>query len=262
MKALTFGLLCCFMLPSWVGATALQIHTVPAAAVSALRLALPNVQAVDSDAELQLVWQAQHYQQLSAKLNSPAIVLMAYPGQVALRPQDMALYWSPTLAQQLLLAQELKPSLKRVGVVLSTATLSLLPALAQNAKAQGIIVESLVLNGDINSRRLAQFMQSVDVLLAVPDEQLFSPVNAKLLLLPSYRLNRPWVGPNAAFVQAGAVATQQVSRAALIAAISDAISHWQQHKRLPASRVLVADEVVVNAPVLRSLGLRQPRQKP
>lgn len=262
MRAITFGLLCCFILPNWASAAAVQMHAVPAAAATALRSALPTLQTVENDAELQLVWQAQHYQQLSAKLNTPAIVLMAYPGQVQLRPQDMALYWSPTLAQQLTLAQELNPGLKRVGVVLTSATLSLLPELAQKAKAQGIVVESLVINGEINSRLLAQFMQSVDVLLAAPDEQLFSPLNAKLLLLPSYRLSRPWVGPNAAFVQAGAVATQQVSRAALIQAISTAISHWQQHKRLPASRVLAADEVVVNAPVLRSLGLRQPRLKP
>jgi hypothetical protein len=262
MKAITFGLLCCFILPSWASAAAVQMHAVPAAAATALRAVIPALQTVDNNAELQLIWQAQHYQQLNAALNTPAIVLMAYPGQVTMRPQDMALYWSPSLVQQLSLALELNAGLKRVGVVLTSATLSLLPELVQKAKARGIIVESLVINGEINSRRLAQFMQSVDVLLAAPDEQLFSPLNAKLLLLPSYRLNRPWVGPNAAFVQAGAVATQQVSRAALIQAISTAISYWQQHQRLPASRVLAADEVVVNAPVLRSLGLRQPGLRP
>ncbi|MDO9620485.1 MAG: hypothetical protein Q7I91_01120, partial [Moraxellaceae bacterium] len=132
----------------------MQMHAVPAAAATALRSALPTLQTVENDAELQLVWQAQHYQQLSSKLNTPAIVLMAYPGQVQLRPQDMALYWSPTLAQQLTLAQELNPGLKRVGVVLTSATLSLLPELAQKAKAQGIVVESLVINGEINSRLL------------------------------------------------------------------------------------------------------------
>ncbi|MDP1540663.1 MAG: hypothetical protein Q8L72_08435 [Moraxellaceae bacterium] len=250
------------MLPNWVQASAVQMHAVPAAAVSALRSALPTLQTVDSGAELQLIWQAQHYQQLSAKLSTPAIVLLAYPGQANVRPQDMALYWSPTLAQQLQLAQELNPGLKRVGVVLSPATKALFEAFKQAVQAQSIVVESLVIDGDINTRQLAAFMQSVDVLLAAPDEQLFSPINAKLLLLPSYRLQRPWVGPNAAFVQAGAVATQQVSRATLINAISSAISHWQQHKNLPASRVLSADEVVVNAPVLRSLGLRQPRARP
>ncbi len=117
MRAITFGLLCCFILPNWASAAAVQMHAVPAAAATALRSALPTLQTVENDAELQLVWQAQHYQQLSAKLNTPAIVLMAYPGQVQLRPQDMALYWSPTLAQQLTLAQELNPGLKRVGVV-------------------------------------------------------------------------------------------------------------------------------------------------
>jgi len=250
------------MLPGWARAAAVQMHAVPAAAVSALRTALPSLQAVDADAELQLVWQAKHYQQLSAKLTSPAIVLMAYPGQVNLRPQDMALYWSPTLAQQLQLAKELDPGLKRVGVVLTPATKVLLADLKQSAHAKGVVIESLLIDGEINTRQLAQFMQSVDLLLAAPDEQLFSPVNAKLLLLPSYRLQRPWVGPNAAFVQAGAVATHQVSRASLIQAISSAITHWQQQQKLPASRVLVADDVVVNAPVLRSMGLRQPRARP
>ena len=262
MKAITFGLLCCFILPRWADAASVQLHAVPPAAVTALRSVMPTLQTVENEAELQLVWQAQRYQQLSATLDTPAIVLMAYPGQVTLRPHDMALYWSPPLAQQLTLALELNPGLKRVGVVLTSDTLGLMPDVTQKAKALGIIVESLVINGEINSRQLAQFMQSVDVLLAAPDDQLFSALNAKLLLLPSYRLNRPWVGPNAAFVQAGAVATRQVSRTALILAISTAISHWQQHKRLPESRALVADEVVVNAPVLRSLGLRQPRLKP
>jgi hypothetical protein len=260
MKAITLGLLCCLLWPGWASATAVHLQGVPTTAVTALRAAMPNLQPVDDGAELQLIWQAQHYQQLKASLTTPAIVLLAYPGQVKLRPQDMALYWAPTLAEQFQLAKELNPGIKRVGVVLTPATQPLLHDLKRHAI--GLMIEPLLIDGDINTRQLAQFMQSVDVLLAAPDDQLFSPANTKLLLLPSYRLQRPWVGPSAAFVQAGAVATRQVSRQHLIQAIRSAIEHWQQKQTLPASRALVADEVVVNAPVLRSMGLRQPKERP
>lgn len=260
MKATTLGLLCCLLWPDWASATAVHMQGVPSTAVTALRTAIPHMQLVNDGEELQIIWQAQHYQQFMDALTTPAIVLLAYPGQVKLRPQDMALYWAPTLAQQLQLAKALNPGIKRVGVVLTPATRILLHELKQHAK--DLMIESLLIEGVIHTRELAQFMQSVDVLLAAPDDQLFSPANAKLLLLPSYRLQRPWVGPSAAFVQAGAVATQQVSRQHLIQAIRSAIAHWQQQQTLPASRVLVADEVVVNAPVLRSMGLRQPKERP
>ncbi len=258
MKAITFALILMAIMPGRVSAAAVQMHDVPGAAVARIETAIPALKQVSARPGLHLVWQVSTYARLRSQLSAPAVVLMAYPGQVLLREQDMALYWAPTLSQQLQLAIQLRPGLRRVGVLITPTTQSLLADLRRSSQAQGISLEVLNIKDEINTRELALLIQSVDLLLAVPDEQLFSAVNAKLLLLPAYRLQRPWLGPNAAFVNAGAAATLQVPRDTIVQAIADTLQHWQQHGRLPASRQLSADEVLVNAPVLRSLGLRMP----
>lgn len=253
--ALVLICLCCSM-PAW----ALKVvwHQVPSPAQTALLAAAPDLQPAEMG-EVHLFWRPEAYLQQRDRLQQPALVLMAYPGQVALRPQDQALFWAPDLGRQLQLAQQLRPRLQRVGVITRPSTMPLVRAV--QAAHPGIEWQVVEVGLPLPVRVLTELVAQVDVLIAVPDDQLFSPELARLLLTTAYRQQKAWVGPNEAFVKAGAAATWQVAREALIAAVADDLAYWSQHRRWRGSRQLPTDDLVINAPVIRSLGLRQPRME-
>lgn len=247
-------------LPAW--ALMVTLHEVPPTAEAALRTAWPQLEPVAAGAAsatrsaVHLFWRAETYQLQQHRLDRPALVLMAYPGQAPLRAQDTALYWAPDLQRQLALAETLHPRLQRVGVITRAATRPLVDA-AQRARPD---IQWIVLDVELplKPREVAALAAQTDVLIAVPDEMLFSPALARVLLTTAYRHRRAWIGPNAAYVRAGAAATWQVSRTALTAAVVDALRHWDRHQRWPGSRTLPADERLLNRPILRSLDLRMP----
>ena len=107
----------------------------------------------------------------------------------------------------------------------------------------------------LQARDIAELAQRADLLVAVNDEQLFGSDNAKLILLTAYRHQRAWIGPTPAYVHAGAIATLTVSKSGLLSALIERVRHWQRHRRLGASQVLTADQVICNHQVARSLGL-------
>lgn len=238
-------------------AVKVQVLSAPSAALSALRSGSPDVQWLAEGSrespDLFLVWQASAYAQARARAgDTPVLVLAQHPGQVSLRSQDAALYWAPALEQQIQLARQIRPGLTRIGILHRaghTADLDALPALP------GVNLVTRAVSGPLQARDIAELAQRADLLVAVNDEQLFGSDNAKLILLTAYRHQRAWVGPTPAYVHAGAIASMAVSKGELLAALIERVRHWQRSRRLGASQVLTADQVICNHQVARSLGL-------
>lgn len=254
---LTGLLLLLFAMPAAMAAVRVQVLDAPAAALSALRSGSPDIQWLAESsrepADLLLAWQPSAYAQARVRAgDTPVLVLAQHPGQLSLRSQDAALYWAPALEQQIQLARQIRPGLTRIGILHRaghTADLDALPALP------GVNLVTRAVNGPLQARDIAELAQRADLLVAVNDEQLFSGDNAKLVLLTAYRHQRAWVGPTPAYVHAGAIATMAVSKGELVAALIERVRHWQRHRRLGASQVLTADQVICNSQVARSLGL-------
>lgn len=102
---------------------------------------------------------------------------------------------------------------------------------------------------------LQGLLASSDVLLALPDTEVYNTTTIRNILLASYRKNVPLIGFSQGFVRAGALAgvfstPEQIASQSLLVIEEYAVSHT-----LPAAQHPVEFEVSVNEQVARSLGL-------
>lgn len=261
--------LCLFLSGFADAALRVRVLSAPPAAVIALRALAADIEWLPADAaeaDLSLAWQADVYARAVSQAPMVPVLVLAQGKGLTLRPQDAAIFWGPDLAQQVQLARQIWPGLQRVGILHRAGQRVDILALQQ---AAGVTVLARAVEAPLDARTVAELAQRVDMLVASNDEVLFNRDNAKLILLTAYRHQRAWIGPTPAFVTAGAVATRAVSKQSLLTAIVDKVRHWQQEHRLGGNQELVADEVVCNAQVARSLQLSlagvpmcQPGRKP
>lgn len=246
-------------------AAVVKVWGAPAAAVQALRTAKPDIVWI-SDPEsnvqpqLQLAWQLDAYPHaLEAGLRVPVLVLshQRIPAS-RLRQQDAALIWGPPLMLQVQLARRLMPLAKRIGVLYRASHQADITLLAQTYTGANLQIVPIPVEAPLTARALAEAADTVDVFVASNDDALFNRDSAKLILLTAYHHQRAIIGPTPAFVQAGAVATEAVPKAALIQAIAARVSHWQATGDLGASQTINHFAPVINAQVARSLSLIVP----
>lgn len=159
-------------------------------------------------------------------------------------------------ALQLRLISELLPAASRVGLLLGPESRWAGPYLLGYADHLGLSLETrTVEHRDALGAGLARLLPRVDLLLAVADSELYSPATARLVLLTGYRQNRPVVGPDAAFVEAGSVASMYYPREDLAAEVARWLATFRDEGRLPAPAFPGAVSVAVNERVARTFEL-------
>ena len=124
-------------------------------------------------------------------------VTRAAPGRVA---SMTAVYAEPAPADQLRLAALLYGRPVRVGTILGRDTAFLRPALDSDVE-----VQPLELGDDIN--HTLNRMTRAEVLLALPDGDVYNPENVRNILLSTYRRKQGVIGFSADMVKVGALAT-------------------------------------------------------
>lgn len=123
-------------------------------------------------------------------------------------PPHLSLLWSdPPLDRQLRLTRLLLPEARRVGVLFDSQSEFLLKELRQAAQPLGLEVVTERWDNTHDSRPLQALLKNSDVLLGLDDPDLYNPKTVKNLLLSSYARQLPLIGPNAAFVRAGSLAS-------------------------------------------------------
>lgn len=187
----------------------------------------------------------------------PRLFLLPEPG-LALESGETALYWSPSLTDQLRLARHIMPGLRRVGLLVSAHDLPRGQALRSAAQAAGIEVVVREAEPAVLTRQVAELAATVDILLAPVDPLLFSRASLKPVLLAAYRQNRVFIGPTPAWVRAGSLASLHATPHTLAADVAEAILAWQQGGRWPAPAGASRFDVITNPQVARSMGLRLP----
>ncbi|MCC2638102.1 MAG: hypothetical protein K0Q68_1821 [Moraxellaceae bacterium] len=227
--------------------------------VAALREKLGDAHQVVLDAGSADVVVALHEGVLAeARAQSkPRLLLLPEPG-LELQQGETALYWSPSLTDQLRLARHIMPGLRRVGLLVSPRDLPRAQALRNTAQAARI--ELLVREAEpaLLARQVAELAATADVLLAPVDPLLFSRESLKPVLLAAYRQNRVFVGPTPAWVRAGSLASLYATPQTLAHDVAQAIHAWQQGGRWPAPAGASRFDVITNPQVARSMGLRLP----
>lgn len=123
-------------------------------------------------------------------------------------PPHLSLLWSdPPLDRQLRLTRLVLPEARRVGVLFDSHSEFLLKELHQAALPLGLEVVTERWDNTNDSRPLQALLKNSDVLLGLDDPDLYNPKTVKNLLLSSYARQLPLIGPNAAFVRAGSLAS-------------------------------------------------------
>ncbi len=172
-----------------------------------------------------------------------------------------ALYIDQPFARQLNLCQLIVPELHHLAVLYGPTSQDLGSELRNSAHKAGItLMEKHVVAGSNPNAALDQVLDDSQLLLALPDPDVFTRYTVAGLLLTAYHHAVPVIGFSAAYVKAGALAAvystpEQIGRDAaemVLAARTDA--GWN----LPAPRYPAYYNVAVNRQVGHSLNLKLP----
>lgn len=171
-------------------------------------------------------------------------------------PLRLSLLWSdPPLDRQLRLIRLILPQARRIGVLYDGHSEFLLKELQMVALPLNLDVIAGRWDNTSDSRPLQALLKNSDVLLGLDDPDLYNPKTAKNLLLSSYARQLALIGPNAAFVKAGGLASTYSDQSDWLAILDELLD------RPPAGwpRTLYPKHFKVssNLQVARSLGIEQ-----
>jgi ABC-type uncharacterized transport system substrate-binding protein len=171
--------------------------------------------------------------------------------------QFSALYLDQPLSRQLELIRLALPTARRVGVLWGPESLVQAPALRAFAQASGLeLVEATVGRNELFFPSLKRVLEDADLLLAVPDPQVYNSSSIQNILLAAFRAKVPLVAFSPAYVRAGALLALHVTPTQVglqAAAITRGVL---QGKTLSSTPLYSQDfSVAVNEHVVRSLEL-------
>lgn len=166
----------------------------------------------------------------------------------------LCVLWSdPPAARQLRLARLILPGIQRIGVLYGKDSEFLLDELRREARSQGLELFVASSSGNDDPRPLQFLLGNSDLLLGIDDKQLYNSQSIKSLLLGSYAKNRALLGPTAAFVKAGSLASSYSDQEDWLDTLDDLLGQAPRH--WPLSLYPGHFKVLGNRQVARSLGI-------
>ena len=177
-------------------------------------------------------------------------------------PAVSALYLDQPFTRQLNLLRLAMPEARTVGVIWGPESGSQRAQLAAVAKNQGLTLrEGELTPGEPLITALKAAMANADVLLAVPDANVYNAATASDILLTTYRARMPVIAFSAAYVKAGAVLSLQTSATQVGVQVAAMAQAALQGTGVAGGQYPGAFVVDVNAYVARSLGLSLDAQR-
>lgn len=178
------------------------------------------------------------------------ILLEGHPSRH--RPKaTSAIYLDQPWDRQLSFIQAALPEHKIVGLLYSPDTHITLPRLPRgmSLNAQSTRpAENLF-------AALESVLNSSDVLLVIPDNEIYSSSNVRNILLTSYRYQVPLIGISQAYVNAGALGAIFSIPEQLAGQTVEMIISFARSRRLPDPQYPVLFSISLNQQVARSLGI-------
>jgi hypothetical protein len=160
-----------------------------------------------------------------------------------------AVYAEPAPADQLRLAALLYGRPPRVGAILGESTTFLRPALEGEVEVQPFAA------GDDINHTLNRMTRS-EVLLAMPDGDVYNPENVRNILLSTYRRKQGVIGFSADMVKVGALATTYSEIEDINTQVAEIAAAFVVTGILPPPQFPRYFRTVVNEGVARSLDVR------
>ncbi|MGE5318864.1 MAG: ABC transporter substrate-binding protein [Hyphomicrobiaceae bacterium] len=174
-----------------------------------------------------------------------------------------AIYLDQPFERQARLIRLALPDVRRVGVLLSAEQSGIVGELEDALHAQQLsLVHATVTAGERLITPLETVLSEADLLLAVPDPQVFNRSTAESLFLTSYRYRDPVLGYSRSLTRAGALLSLHSSPAQIgrqaAEWVSDAIRGGTV--RLPPPAYPTYFSVSINSQVAHSLGFTLPSE--
>lgn len=197
--------------------------------------------------------------------NPPTLIMQVSRVQANQRTQQkqakhLTFIWSdPPIERQIALLKTMQPGIRHVGVLFSGDSVFLLPEIMQALQAADLLMYTYgwpgpAWSGRNDTRGLNDLMDSTQVLLGIDDMQVYNPNTIKRILLSNYARKKGLIGPTAAFVKAGSLASSYSSKENWLKTLHDLLK--TPTEQWPPSLYPDTFEVLVNQQVVRSLGIQ------
>lgn len=167
-----------------------------------------------------------------------------------------AIYLDQPSKRQIDLISAALPEAKKIGLLFSAESTNITGLRKAIAEARLTLNEQAMESAESLYRDLHSLLQRSDVLLAVPDMQIYNASTMRNILLETYRSGIPVVGFSPAYVRAGALCAVFSTPEQIATQAAFQIIQFAETGHLPAPQYPSEFEVVVNQQVARSLGLQ------
>lgn len=173
-------------------------------------------------------------------------------------PRFTALYLDQPFDRQLNLIRQALPKAKRLGVLWGPASIAQASALKTQALSRGLtLVSASVDTQNSLFDALQEVLQDADLLLALPDPQVYNSSTVQNILLASFRAKTPVVAFSPSYARAGALLAVYVTPTQIGVQAGTLASAVLLGKELPAAPIPSHDfEVAINEQLAHSLSLR------
>ncbi len=162
-----------------------------------------------------------------------------------------AIYLDQPFGRQLNFIQAAVPGLSVVGILYSSNTPISLPRLPRGMSLNAKSVRATENLFDA----LENILNNSDVLLVIPDSEIYSSNNVRNILLTSYRYKVPLIGISQTYVNAGALGAIFSTPEQLAEQTGEAIALFAKNRRLPEPQHPALFSIAFNQQVARSLGI-------
>lgn len=170
-----------------------------------------------------------------------------------------AIYLNQPWDRQLDLLQAAFPERRRIGLLHSPDTRIDIEGLRrQIAERGGSLVALPVSSAEKLFASLERVFAGSDLLLAIPDYEIYNSSNIRNILLTTYRKGVPLVGLNQSYVNAGALCAVFSTTEQMAEQAGGTVISFARNGRLPDPQFPAEFTVAVNQQVARSMGIELP----
>jgi len=166
-----------------------------------------------------------------------------------------AIFMDQPMQRQLALIATLLPNATSVGVLYDTPPAELDSLRKLSSTMHLALREQKVGQQHSLAGALSDLLQVSDVLLVLPDNNIYRSDTIRNILLETYRAQVPMVGLSANYVRAGALCAIYSTSQQIAYQAAEAIEGFADSGRLPAPQYTKEFEISVNTQVARSLGV-------
>ena len=166
-----------------------------------------------------------------------------------------AIFLDQPANRQLDLIAALLPEARSVGVLYSDPPGDLASLHFQSVARKLKLNEYAVTSAASLHITLQEALVGSDVLLALPDAEIYNASTIRNILLATYRNRVPLIGLSAGYVKAGALGAVFSTPENVAAQVAGIIADYAEKRSLPPAQYAKEFEVLVNMQVAHSLGL-------